>query len=84
MKLVGFRPSTKATKKIDAMLSDGKKTVVVSFGQKGSMTYSNKTGVAVDSIHRDDKKRKAYLARHKGEDKVPYTPGWFAIKYLWS
>lgn len=84
MKIIEFKPSTKKGKKIDAILEDkdGKKKTV-SFGQKGSTTYANRTGVAVDRVHGDDKLRKAYLARHKGEDKKKYSPGYFSIKYLW-
>jgi hypothetical protein len=84
MKLLGFQASNKKGKKIDAILEDkdGKKKTV-SFGQKGSTTYTNRTGISVDRVHGDDKLRKAYLARHKGEDKKKYSAGYFSIKYLW-
>lgn len=85
-KIIKFIPSKKKGKKIDALLQDTKTGQIrtVSFGQKGSKTYSNKTGVSVDRVHNDDKIRKVYLARHKGEDKKIFSPGWFSIKFLWS
>lgn len=84
MRIIEFKPSAKKNKKIDAVVEDNGKKKIISFGQKGSVTYSNKTGVKVDSTHNDSIKKKAYLARHKGEDSKMYSPGWFAIKYLWS
>lgn len=84
MKLIEFKPSSKKNKKIDAIMEENGKRKIVSFGQKGSTTYSNKTGVKIDTVHNDEKLRKAYLSRHKGEDKKIYSPGWFSIKYLWS
>lgn len=85
-KLIGFRISKKKGKKIDAIVENKKtgQTRIVSFGQKGSSTFSNRTGVAVDRVHGDDKIRKAYLARHKGEDKKVFSAGWFSIRFLWN
>ena len=83
--LKGFRLSKTKGKKIDAVL-ENKKTrsiLYVPFGQKGSETYKNETGVWVDRIHNDVQRRKAYLARHKGEDRNRFSSGWFSIKYLW-
>ena len=83
--LKGFRPSQTKNKKIDAILQNKEtgKTKVVPFGQKGSTTYQNKTGVQVDRIHSDPVKRTAYRARHKGEDRKKYSSGYFAYVYLW-
>lgn len=82
--LVGFQKSATPGKKIDAILKgkDGK-TRKIPFGQKGSETYQNKTGVKVDSIHSDPLRRKAYRARHKGEEKKKYSSGWFSWYLLW-
>lgn len=86
MKLIGFRPSTKKDKKIDAILEDKKtgKNKIVSFGLKGSTTYSNKTGVGSDPIHNDKRLQDAYLKRHKNDGNIKYSAGYFAKKYLWS
>jgi len=83
--LKGFRPSKHKGKKIDAILENKKTRSVlyVPFGQKGSETFKNDTGVSIDRIHNDHKRRKAYLARHKGEDKNKFSSGFFSIKYLW-
>ena len=84
-KLLGFRQSHTKGKKIDAILqhSETQKKKIVPFGQKDSTTYQNRTGVQVDSIHSDPVRRKAYRARHKGEEKRKYSSGWFSWSYLW-
>ena len=56
MKLISVEPSDKKDKKFYATFDLGNKTKKVHFGQKGSSTYLD---------HKDDKKRDAYLARHK-------------------
>ena len=86
-RLVGFRRSDKKDKKIVAVLESketGKKKSV-HFGQRGSSTYQNKTGVEVDSTHSDKKRRDAYRARHKGEGDTSnkYKAGWFSWHFLW-
>lgn len=67
-------PSKKATKKWDAVFSDGK---VVSFGAKGYEDYT---------IHHDEERRERYRLRHakdlKGGD--VRTPGYLAYYVLWG
>lgn len=83
--LLGFRQSQTKGKKIDAILQDKKtkRQKIVPFGQKGSETYQNKTGVSIDSIHSDPVRRARYRARHKGEELSKWSSGWFAWTYLW-
>lgn len=86
-KLVGFRRSDKKDKKVVAILEnkDTGKTVKVHFGQRGSSTYRDLTGVGGDSVHGDRKKREAYRARHAGEGSSSrkYSPGWLSYHTLW-
>jgi hypothetical protein len=54
---VKITDSSNKDKKLMAIFSvDGKKTKTIHFGLKGSSTYLD---------HKDDKIKKAYLARHK-------------------
>lgn len=86
-KLDGFRKSSRQGKKITAMLSskDGLRKREVHFGQRGSETYQNKTGVDVDQVHGDKKKRELYRKRHAGEGdpNKKYSAGWLSWWYLW-
>ena len=83
--LKGFRPSQTKGKKIDAILQnkDTGKAKIVPFGQKGSATYQNKTGVEVDSVHSNALKRKAYRARHAKTSVNKFSSSWFAYRFLW-
>lgn len=83
--LLKFRKSHTKGKQIDAILQNAqtKREKIVPFGQAGSQTYQNRTGVAVDSTHSDPAKRRAYRARHKGEELRKFSPGWFSWFYLW-
>lgn len=86
--LKGFRPSQSKGKKIDAILQNKEtgKAKIVPFGQKGSATYQNKTGVALsspDSIHSNPQLRKAYRARHAKTAVNKYSSSWFAYHFLW-
>lgn len=65
---------------VDAIVKHKGKTYRVSFGEKGSTTFWDLTGVGGDPIHGDPKRRDRYRARHRGEELRPYTPGWY---YLW-
>ena len=56
MKLVSVSKSDRLQKKYVATFDLGNKTKKVHLGQKDSSTYLD---------HKDDKKRDAYLARHK-------------------
>lgn len=84
-KLIRFEPGTR--KKINAVLMHKKtgKIVRLGFGQKGSTTYWDKTGVGGDPIHQDPKRRKAYQARHAGEGspRRKWSPGFLSWWWLW-
>lgn len=85
--LENFERSTGGVKKVVAILKNkvtGKK-VEVKFGQRGSTTYRDLTGVGGDKIHNDLKKRENYRKRHKGEgsENRKYSPGWFSYHFLW-
>ena len=66
-------PSDKKTKKFTAIIDD-KKTI--HFGAKLYEDYT---------IHRDDKRKKAYLARHKKDNfNNPNYAGFYATNLLWN
>ena len=66
-------PSTKSDKTFTAKIDD-KKTI--HFGAKLYEDYT---------IHRDDKRKKAYLARHKKDNfNNPNYAGFYATNLLWN
>jgi hypothetical protein len=77
MQLLDLYPSYRRAKKLDAVLQDGKRVIVVSFGARGYEDYTT---------HRDDLRKGRYLARHEGaEDWTdPRTPGFWARWVLWN
>ena len=85
MKLLSIKPSDKPTKKYVATfcLCDGetkccdKERKHVYFGQKGSSTYID---------HKDDKKKDAYIARHKVNENFnnPLSSGSLSRYILWN
>ena len=85
MKLLSIKPSERATKKYVATfcLCDGetkccdKERKRVHFGQKESSTYID---------HKDDKKKDAYIARHKVNENFnnPLSSGSLARFILWN
>ena len=66
--------STRADKRLMATFANGK---VVHFGQRGSQTYID---------HGDERKRTAYLARHKSRENWddPYSAGALSRWLLWG
>jgi hypothetical protein len=85
MKLLSIKPSDRPTKKYTATFcmckgetkccdTDRKK---VNFGSRGSSTYLD---------HKDEAKRKAYLARHRVNENFndPLTPGALSSHLLWG
>jgi hypothetical protein len=74
MKLLDIKPSTRKDKKYMAVFDDGTTT---HFGFKGSSTYID---------HNDDKKKDAYIARHKVNENWndPKTAGALARYILWN
>ena len=85
MKLLSIKPSERATKKYVATfcLCDGetkccdKERKRVHFGQKESSTYID---------HKDDKKKDAYIARHKVNENFnnPLSSGSLSRYILWN
>ena len=85
--LVRFEKSRKKNKKIDAYLKNKKSGAVriMSFGERGSETYWDRTGKGGDKVHGDPKRRQSYRARHKGEgaESRKYSPGFLSYHFLW-
>jgi hypothetical protein len=77
MKLISIKPSSKATKKYDAVFNIDGKQKTVSFGAKG---YSDFT------IHKDEVRKQRYLIRHKATEdwSNPITPGSLSRYILWN
>ena len=85
MKLLSIKPSERPTKKYMATfcMCEGetkccdKERKRVHFGQKESSTYID---------HKDDKKRAAYIARHKVRENFndPLTSGALSFHLLWG
>ena len=66
-------PSNKSDKKFTAKIDDKK---IIHFGAKLYEDYT---------IHRDDKRKKAYLARHKHDNaQNPLYPSFYATNLLWN
>ena len=66
-------PSTKSDKKFTAKIDD-KKTI--HFGAKLYEDYTH---------HKDDKRKKAYLSRHKHDNaQNPLYPSFYATNLLWN
>lgn len=91
--LVRFEKSKKPQKKYDAILKNKKtkKIVRVPFGGKHSngvpyQQYKDSTGLGLYSHlnHNDRKRRDAYRSRHKHDNLNSYSPGYFAMRYLWT
>ena len=77
MKLLSIKPSTAKNKKYTATFLINDKEKVVQFGQKGSSTYID---------HKDDKKKDAYIARHKVNENFnnPLSSGSLSRYILWN
>lgn len=85
MKLISIKPSDRKEKKYSATfcMCDGesrccdKEKKIVHFGAKGSSTYID---------HNDEKKKDAYIARHKVNENWndPTTAGSLARYILWN
>ena len=75
---VEIKPSTNKKKKID-VFKDGKK--IASIGGAGYKDYA--TYIQEKGKNFADKRRTAYRARHKGEEKKIGSPGYYAWFILW-
>jgi hypothetical protein len=82
--LVGFSRSSRPNKKVVATLKNENtgRTRSVHFGQRGSVTYKDKTGKGGDSTHGDPKKRENYRKRHQ-KPGPKFSPSYFSWFYLW-
>lgn len=88
-KFLRFEKSKKEGKKYSAVLirrdSSGRE-VHVHFGDKDYEHYKDSTGLGLYSNldHRDLKRRAAYRLRHAKDVRAGYySPGYFAMRYLW-
>lgn len=87
-KLLGFEKSTRKNKKYNAILQNKKtgRQTRVPFGDIRYKSYHDITGLNLypHLIHGDKKRRKSYMARHKGFLKKGYwSPSWFSYYKLW-
>jgi hypothetical protein len=87
MELLGFESSTRKGKKVDAILRHKitGRMRRIPFGQKGSTTFHDLTGVGGDPVHGDSARRQRYRQRHAGEGDAHrmYSPGWWSWHVLW-
>lgn len=72
MEQILIRKSKRKDKKLEAVFENGKR---VSFGAKGYEDYT---------IHKDEKRKENYLARHKNDPKDIHTAGGLSRDILWS
>jgi hypothetical protein len=87
-KLKGFEKSKRKRKMYNALLlnKETKTIIKVPFGDNQMQNFTDKTGLNSypNLIHGDDKRRKAFRARHKGYlRKGFYSPSYFSYHYLW-
>jgi len=77
MKLLSIKPSTAKNKKYTATFLIDDKEKRVHFGSRDSSTYLD---------NKDDKKRDAYIARHKVRENFnnPLTAGALSSHLLWG
>jgi len=75
---VEIKPSTRKNKKIDVFRQNKKVASIGATGYKDYATYIQEKGKEYA-----DKRKKAYRARHKGEEKKIGSPGYYAWFILW-
>lgn len=75
---VTIKPSTNKKKKIDVFSQNKKVASIGGAGYKDYATYIQEKGKEYA-----DKRKKAYRARHKGEEKKIGSPGYYAWFILW-
>lgn len=85
---IKFERSHLKNKKYNAVLVNRKscKEVRVPFGHPGYQQYKDSTGLGLYSHldHGDKARRAAYRLRHKKDiDPENYTPGNYALNFLW-
>lgn len=89
-KLVRFQVSKDGKHKYQAILENkktGKQKTVRFGGIKADGTpyqhYRDKIGEYSKYDHHDKERRRRYHIRHKGEDKMKFSSGYFSLRYLW-
>ena len=75
---VQVKPSTRKGKKIDVFRNDKKVASIGDINYKDFPTFMRTEGREVAN-----KRRKAYRARHQGEQDKIGSPGYYAWKLLW-
>ncbi len=83
-KVVRFEVPQGGFKKYVAVLVDGHgKKKRVPFGDRRYEQFRDRIGHYAHLDHGDARRRRSYRARHAGEERRKYSPGWFAWTYLW-
>ena len=83
---IKFERSHLPAKKYNAILENKStgRIVRVPFGARGYTQYKDRAlGLYASSDHNDKTRRANYHARHASDINKPYSPSWFALKYLW-
>ena len=77
MKLIRISKSTNPSKKYDAFIDVNGKERKVSFGASGMSDFT---------LHKDEERKKAYIARHKSSEDWtdPLSAGFWSRWYLWN
>lgn len=77
MKLIRISKSTNPSKKYDAFIDVNGKERKVSFGASGMSDFT---------LHKDEERKKAYIARHKNSEDWtdPLSAGFWSRWYLWN
>jgi hypothetical protein len=89
-RLVRFERSKNPKKKYDGIIEDKKtkKTQRVPFGSRNPLyeQYKDSTGLKLYSRldHGDEKRRKAYKARHEKTRYKKWSPSWLSDTFLWT
>jgi hypothetical protein len=89
-KLVQFQVSKDGKHKYNAILEHkktGKPRIVPFGGIKADGTpyqhYRDKIGKYSKYNHLDKERRQRYRIRHRGEDQMKFSSGWFSMRFLW-
>tara|TARA_R110000796_G_scaffold2193_4_gene8866 strand:+ start:104 stop:397 length:294 start_codon:yes stop_codon:yes gene_type:complete len=87
--LINIQKSDRPSKKYTAVLQQkpAGKIVYVHFGALGYEQFRDSTKLKLYKKydHGDRDRKKKYIARHQGFIKLGYySPGYFAMRYLWT
>lgn len=90
-KLIQFEVSTDGKHKYNAILEHkktGKQRKVPFGGIKADGTpyqhYHDKIGNFRKYDHNDKERRQRYRIRHKGQDQLKFSSGYFSMRFLWT